>query len=123
MWKSFEQVLKLKRQVVSVIYRFQAKDWMWLRISARIKDIVAFLNPFNENVEYIIEYCTNTHAKLFHPNNDGQTESEAIPAYGQLALDHSRQRHFARDPLYSAYHMMQNSADSKDNRKMTDLIE
>lgn len=95
---------------------------MWLRIS-RIKDIVAFLNPFNENVEYIIEYCTNTHAKLFHPNNDGQTESEAIPAYGQLALDHSLQRHFARDPLYSAYHMMQNSANSKDNRKMTDLIE
>jgi len=51
-------VLKLKGQVVSVMYRFRAKnrDWVWLRTSA-----FAFLNPFNEEVEYIV--CTNTHAK------------------------------------------------------------
>ncbi|KAL6432119.1 hypothetical protein ACFW04_006677 [Cataglyphis niger] len=100
MRESFEQVLKLKGQVVSVMYRFRAKnrDWVWLRTSA-----FAFLNPFNEDVEYIV--CTNTHA-----NNDGQTESEAVPAYGQPGLDYSLQRHPARDPLYSAHHMMQHPA-------------
>ncbi|XP_070171119.1 aryl hydrocarbon receptor nuclear translocator homolog isoform X1 [Polyergus mexicanus] len=105
MRESFEQVLKLKGQVVSVMYRFRAKnrDWVWLRTSA-----FAFLNPFNEDVEYIV--CTNTHAKSFHPSNDGQTESEAVPAYGQPGLDYSLQRHPARDPLYSAHHMMQHPA-------------
>ena len=51
-------VLKMKGQVVSVIYRFRAKnrDWVWLRTSA-----FAFLNPYNDDVEYIV--CTNTHAK------------------------------------------------------------
>lgn len=51
-------VLKLKGQVMTVMYRFRAKnrDWVWLRTSA-----FAFLNPFNEDVEYIV--CTNTHAK------------------------------------------------------------
>ena len=44
--------------MVSVIYRFRAKnrDWVWLRTSA-----FAFLNPYNDDVEYIV--CTNTHAK------------------------------------------------------------
>ncbi|XP_012063133.1 PREDICTED: aryl hydrocarbon receptor nuclear translocator homolog [Atta cephalotes] len=105
MRESFEQVLKLKGQVVSVMYRFRAKnrDWVWLRTSA-----FAFLNPFNEDIEYIV--CTNTHAKSFHPSSDGQTESEAVPAYGQPGLDYSLQRHPTRDPLYSAHHMMQHPA-------------
>ncbi|XP_011687128.1 PREDICTED: aryl hydrocarbon receptor nuclear translocator homolog isoform X2 [Wasmannia auropunctata] len=105
MRESFEQVLKLKGQVVSVMYRFRAKnrDWVWLRTSA-----FAFLNPFNEDVEYIV--CTNTHAKSFHPSSDGQTESEAVPAYGQPGLDYSLpSRHPTRDPLYS-HHMMQHPA-------------
>lgn len=40
------------------MYRFRAKnrDWVWLRTSA-----FAFLNPYNDDVEYIV--CTNTHAK------------------------------------------------------------
>lgn len=105
MRESFEQVLKLKGQVVSVMYRFRAKnrDWVWLRTSA-----FAFLNPFNEDVEYIV--CTNTHAKSFHHSSDGQTETEAVPAYGQPGLDYSLQRHPTRDPLYSAHHMMQHPA-------------
>ncbi|CAL7939030.1 unnamed protein product [Xylocopa violacea] len=99
MRESFEQVLKLKGQVVSMMYRFRAKnrDWVWLRTSA-----FAFLNPYNDEVEYIV--CTNTHA------NDGQTESEAVPAYGQPGLDYSLQRHPARDPLYSGHHMIQHPA-------------
>ncbi|KAG7206403.1 hypothetical protein KM043_003764 [Ampulex compressa] len=105
MRESFEQVLKLKGQVVSVMYRFRAKnrDWVWLRTSA-----FAFLNPFNDDVEYIV--CTNTHAKSFHPGSDGQTESEAVPAYGQPGLDYSLQRHPTRDPIYSGHHMMQHPA-------------
>ncbi|CAL7939024.1 unnamed protein product [Xylocopa violacea] len=105
MRESFEQVLKLKGQVVSMMYRFRAKnrDWVWLRTSA-----FAFLNPYNDEVEYIV--CTNTHAKSFHPGSDGQTESEAVPAYGQPGLDYSLQRHPARDPLYSGHHMIQHPA-------------
>ncbi|XP_011150739.1 aryl hydrocarbon receptor nuclear translocator homolog isoform X2 [Harpegnathos saltator] len=107
MRESFEQVLKLKGQVVSAMYRFRAKnrDWVWLRTSA-----FAFLNPFNEDIEYIV--CTNTHTKPgYHPSSDGQqTENEAVPAYPQPGLDYSLQRHPARDPLYSAHHMMQHPA-------------
>lgn len=58
MKESFEQVLKLKGQVMSVMYRFRSKsrDWVWLRTSA-----FAFLNPYTDEVEYIV--CTNTSAK------------------------------------------------------------
>lgn len=51
-------VLKLKGQVMSVMYRCRAKnrEWVWLRTSA-----FAFINPFSEDVEYIV--CTNTSAK------------------------------------------------------------
>lgn len=51
-------VLKLKGQVMSVMYRCRAKnrEWVWLRTSA-----FAFLNPYTDDVEYIV--CTNTSAK------------------------------------------------------------
>ncbi|KAG1683816.1 Aryl hydrocarbon receptor nuclear translocator [Nymphon striatum] len=54
----FEQVLKLKGQVMSVMYRIRAKngEWIWLRTSA-----FAFLNPYTEDIEYVV--CTNTLAK------------------------------------------------------------
>ncbi|CAG9817032.1 unnamed protein product [Phaedon cochleariae] len=66
---SFEQVLKLKGQVLSVMYRFRAKnrEWVWLRTSA-----FSFLNPYTDEVEYIV--CTNTTAKSLH------STSEAPPA-------------------------------------------
>lgn len=61
MKESFEQVLKLKGQVMSVMYRFRAKnrEWIWLRTSS-----FAFLNPYTNDVEYIV--CTNTSAKSLH---------------------------------------------------------
>ncbi|CAG2164382.1 unnamed protein product [Oppiella nova] len=64
MKESFEQVLKLKGQVMSVMYRFRAKncDWVWLRTSS-----FAFLNPYTNDVEYIV--CTNTSAKSLHHTN------------------------------------------------------
>ncbi|PRD27498.1 UNVERIFIED_CONTAM: tgo [Trichonephila clavipes] len=61
MKESFEQALKLKGQVLSVMYRCRAKnhDWVWLRTSS-----FAFLNPYTNEVEYIV--CTNTSAKSLH---------------------------------------------------------
>ncbi|GFY78432.1 aryl hydrocarbon receptor nuclear translocator homolog [Trichonephila inaurata madagascariensis] len=61
MKESFEQALKLKGQVLSVMYRFRAKshEWVWLRTSS-----FAFLNPYTNEVEYIV--CTNTSAKSLH---------------------------------------------------------
>lgn len=55
MRESFEQVLKQKGQMFSLMYRFRAKnrDWIWLRTQA-----YAFLNPFSDEVEYIV--CTNS---------------------------------------------------------------
>ena len=48
-------VLKLKGQVMSVMYRFQAKsqEWVWLRTSS-----FSFQNPYTDEVEYIV--CTNS---------------------------------------------------------------
>ncbi|XP_035220110.1 aryl hydrocarbon receptor nuclear translocator homolog isoform X2 [Stegodyphus dumicola] len=65
MKESFEQVLKLKGQVMSVMYRFRAKnrEWIWLRTSS-----FAFLNPYTNDVEYIV--CTNTSAKSLHHQQD-----------------------------------------------------
>ncbi|GJQ68519.1 putative PAS domain protein, partial [Trypoxylus dichotomus] len=95
---SFEQVLKLKGQVLSVMYRFRAKnrEWVWLRTSA-----YAFLNPYTDDVEYIV--CTNTTAKSLHTTGE-QPPAEAPEqvTYQQPGLDYSLQR---RDPgLYT--HML-----------------
>lgn len=51
-------VLKMKGQVMSVMYRLRAKnrEWLWLRTSS-----FAFLNPYTNDVEYVV--CTNTSAK------------------------------------------------------------
>ncbi|XP_043935979.1 aryl hydrocarbon receptor nuclear translocator isoform X3 [Protopterus annectens] len=55
---SFQDLLKLKGQVLSVMYRFRSKnrDWMWMRTSS-----FTFQNPFSDEIEYII--CTNTNVK------------------------------------------------------------
>jgi len=81
---SFEQVLKLKGQVLSVMYRFRAKnrEWVWLRTSA-----FAFLNPFTDGVEYIV--CTNSTAKSMHPG--GETAPETAEVY-QPGIDYRIQR-------------------------------
>ncbi|XP_005946712.1 aryl hydrocarbon receptor nuclear translocator isoform X4 [Haplochromis burtoni] len=51
---SFQQVVKLKGQVLSVMFRFRTKsrEFIWMRTSS-----FTFQNPFSEEIEYII--CTN----------------------------------------------------------------
>jgi len=51
-------VLKMKGQVMSIIYRFRAaktNEWLWLKTCS-----MSFQNPYTEEVEYIV--CTNTMA-------------------------------------------------------------
>uniref|UniRef100_A0A667XD66 Aryl hydrocarbon receptor nuclear translocator n=1 Tax=Myripristis murdjan TaxID=586833 RepID=A0A667XD66_9TELE len=57
---SFQQVVKLKGQVLSVMFRFRSKtrEWIWMRTSS-----FTFQNPFSEEIEYII--CTNANVKQF----------------------------------------------------------
>ncbi|KAK3096971.1 hypothetical protein FSP39_005278 [Pinctada imbricata] len=56
--ETFDQVLKLKGQVMSMMYRFRASnhEYVWLRTSS-----FSFQNPYTDEVEYIV--CTNTSAK------------------------------------------------------------
>lgn len=91
---SFEQVLKLKGQVLSVMYRFRAKnrEWVWLRTSA-----FSFLNPYTDDVEYIV--CTNTTAKSLHSTGEGNAEPTTDQQVNyqqqqqqQPGLDYSLQR-------------------------------
>jgi len=55
---SFDQVIKMKGQVFTFMYRFRAKngEWMWVRTSA-----FTFVNPYTDEIEYIV--CTNSLAK------------------------------------------------------------
>ncbi|KTF87651.1 hypothetical protein cypCar_00023869, partial [Cyprinus carpio] len=52
------QVVKLRGQVLSVMFRFRSKsrEWIWMRTSS-----FTFQNPFSEEIEYII--CTNANVK------------------------------------------------------------
>ncbi|KAM9092121.1 aryl hydrocarbon receptor nuclear translocator 2 isoform 4-T4 [Megaptera novaeangliae] len=56
--ESFQQVVKLKGQVLSVMYRFRTKnrEWVLIRTSS-----FTFQNPYSDEIEYII--CTNTNVK------------------------------------------------------------
>lgn len=58
MKETFDQVLKLKGQMMSVVYRFCAKnrEWVWLRTSS-----LCFQNPYTDEIEYIV--CTNSCAR------------------------------------------------------------
>lgn len=61
MKESFDQVLKQKGQMFSLLYRARAKnaEYVWLRTQA-----YAFLNPYIDEVEYIV--CTNSSRKTMH---------------------------------------------------------
>ncbi|XP_053822743.1 aryl hydrocarbon receptor nuclear translocator isoform X7 [Vidua chalybeata] len=81
---SFQQVVKLKGQVLSVMFRFRSKnrEWLWMRTSS-----FTFQNPYSDEIEYII--CTNTNVK-----NSSQESRPALansmprPQLGQsLPLD------------------------------------
>ncbi|XP_051779029.1 aryl hydrocarbon receptor nuclear translocator-like isoform X2 [Erpetoichthys calabaricus] len=83
---SFQQVMKLKGQVLSVMFRFRAKnqDWIWIRTSS-----FTFQNPFSEEIEYII--CTNSNVKA--PNQDSH------PALSSTSMQKPQLNQIANLPL------------------------
>ncbi|XP_077295300.1 aryl hydrocarbon receptor nuclear translocator homolog tgo isoform X3 [Arctopsyche grandis] len=98
MKENFEQVLKLKGQVISLMYRFRAKnrEWVWLRTSA-----FAFINPYTDDVEYIV--CTNTTAKSIQSDSGGSAGVDANAGPIGAGYDYSlAQRH--RDTPSGLYH-------------------
>ncbi|XP_070690814.1 aryl hydrocarbon receptor nuclear translocator isoform X3 [Pempheris klunzingeri] len=66
---SFQQVVKLKGQVLSVMFRFRPKsrEWIWMRTSS-----FTFQNPFSEEIEYII--CTNVNVKQLQQQQQAELE-------------------------------------------------
>uniref|UniRef100_A0A8C4S3F6 Aryl hydrocarbon receptor nuclear translocator n=1 Tax=Erpetoichthys calabaricus TaxID=27687 RepID=A0A8C4S3F6_ERPCA len=70
---SFQQVMKLKGQVLSVMFRFRTKnqDWIWIRTSS-----FTFQNPFSEEIEYII--CTNSNVKANNPSATGPEHGKTL---------------------------------------------
>ncbi|XP_068270375.1 aryl hydrocarbon receptor nuclear translocator isoform X7 [Nyctibius grandis] len=81
---SFQQVVKLKGQVLSVMFRFRSKnrEWLWMRTSS-----FTFQNPYSDEIEYII--CTNTNVKQQQPPQ--QTELEVVPGRESLSgYEHSQ---------------------------------
>ncbi|XP_041094811.1 aryl hydrocarbon receptor nuclear translocator-like isoform X2 [Polyodon spathula] len=91
---SFQQVIKLKGQVLSVMFRFRSKsrEWIWMRTSS-----FAFQNPFSEEIEYII--CTNTNVKA--PSQESRpplpSPSAQIPHLGQTASRQLQQQQQAAE--------------------------
>lgn len=71
--------MKLKGQVLSVMFRFRSKnrEWLWMRTSS-----FTFQNPYSDEIEYII--CTNTNVKYVHgndlPTTSGSTRTRWDPA-------------------------------------------
>ncbi|KAG5856395.1 hypothetical protein ANANG_G00007520 [Anguilla anguilla] len=107
---SFQQVLKLKGQVLSVMFRFQSKsrEWIWMRTSS-----FTFQNPFSEEIEYII--CTNANVKQLQQQ---QAELEAggsreamyessqvtlpqVPVQAVTAAGPDHSKPLERDPRFS----------------------
>ncbi|XP_014239880.1 aryl hydrocarbon receptor nuclear translocator homolog isoform X3 [Cimex lectularius] len=97
MKESFEQVVKLKGQVMSVMYRFRTKnrDWLWLRTSA-----FAFLNPYTDEVEYIV--CTNTTAKSLQTGPENEAPQPENVNY-QPGVDYSLQRYSTHIPQHNLH--------------------
>lgn len=96
MKESFEQVLKQKGQMFSLMYRFRAKnrEWIWLRTQA-----YAFLNPFSDEVEYIV--CTNSSGKSLNTGQENTTP-EHDQVYQAPGIDYSLQAGVRRDPTATA---------------------
>uniref|UniRef100_A0A8B9RDP4 Aryl hydrocarbon receptor nuclear translocator n=1 Tax=Astyanax mexicanus TaxID=7994 RepID=A0A8B9RDP4_ASTMX len=80
---SLQQVVKLRGQVLSVMFRFRAKsrEWIWMRTSS-----FTFQNPYSEEIEYII--CTNANVKT---PPMAQQIAQPPPSAGQLLAHMSRQ--------------------------------
>uniref|UniRef100_A0AC11CGW1 Aryl hydrocarbon receptor nuclear translocator 2 n=1 Tax=Ovis aries TaxID=9940 RepID=A0AC11CGW1_SHEEP len=80
--ESFQQVVKLKGQVLSVMYRFRTKnrEWVLIRTSS-----FTFQNPYSDEIEYII--CTNTNVKQLQQQ---QAELEVHQRDGLSSYDLSQ---------------------------------
>ncbi|XP_077062985.1 aryl hydrocarbon receptor nuclear translocator isoform X5 [Siphateles boraxobius] len=79
---SFQQVVKLRGQVLSVMFRFQSKsrEWIWMRMSS-----FTFQNPFSEEIEYIIS--TNANVKQLQQQElDGGIGRDAAYDTSQVTL-------------------------------------
>ncbi|XP_066538620.1 aryl hydrocarbon receptor nuclear translocator isoform X3 [Hoplias malabaricus] len=81
---SLQQVVKLRGQVLSVMFRFRAKsrEWIWMRTSS-----FTFQNPYSEEIEYII--CTNANVKQLQQQQaelEGGSGREDMYEAGQVAL-------------------------------------
>ncbi|KAJ7396843.1 Aryl hydrocarbon receptor nuclear translocator 2 [Pitangus sulphuratus] len=76
------KVVKLKGQVLSVMYRFRTKnrEWMLIRTSS-----FTFQNPYSDEIEYII--CTNTNVKQLQQQ---QAELEVHQRDGLSSYDLSQ---------------------------------
>lgn len=75
----FDQAVNLRGQIVTTVFRIRAEDNSWAQIKSQS---YAFLNPYSNDVEYIV--CTNT---LTNRNNSGiGTQSSSIlPERQQLS--------------------------------------
>ncbi|XP_072405097.1 aryl hydrocarbon receptor nuclear translocator-like isoform X2 [Chiloscyllium punctatum] len=75
---SFQQVVTLKGQVLSVMFRFQTKsrEWVVIRTSS-----FTFQNPYSDDIEYIV--CTNTNVKHLQ-------QPAAIAGQEDLSYEHSQ---------------------------------
>lgn len=71
MRENFDQVVNLRGQVVSVLFRFRTKDNDWAQLKTQS---YAFLNPYTNDVEYII--CTNSLANRSGINTQAGVLSE-----------------------------------------------
>ncbi|XP_024905886.1 aryl hydrocarbon receptor nuclear translocator 2 isoform X7 [Pteropus alecto] len=80
--ESFQQVVKLKGQVLSVMYRFRTKsrEWLLIRTSS-----FTFQNPYSDEIEYVI--CTNTNVKQLQQQ---QAELEVHQRDGLSSYDLSQ---------------------------------
>uniref|UniRef100_A0A8B9KGH5 Aryl hydrocarbon receptor nuclear translocator n=1 Tax=Astyanax mexicanus TaxID=7994 RepID=A0A8B9KGH5_ASTMX len=81
---SLQQVVKLRGQVLSVMFRFRAKsrEWIWMRTSS-----FTFQNPYSEEIEYII--CTNANVKQLQQQQaelDGGAGRDDIFEAGPVSL-------------------------------------
>uniref|UniRef100_A0A672QD89 Aryl hydrocarbon receptor nuclear translocator-like n=1 Tax=Sinocyclocheilus grahami TaxID=75366 RepID=A0A672QD89_SINGR len=94
---SLQQVVKLRGQVLSVMFRFRSKshEWIWMRTSS-----FTFQNPFSEEIEYII--CTNANVKLvLKCITRSQTDFTAKGVCFDILLSDARQNQDSLSPLSS----------------------
>ncbi|XP_069796311.1 aryl hydrocarbon receptor nuclear translocator-like isoform X4 [Narcine bancroftii] len=97
---SFQQVITLKGQVLSVMFRFQTKsrDWVVIRTSC-----FTFQNPYSDDIEYIV--CTNTNVKHLQQTPALTGQEEMTYDHGQVSVQAPASEHTKpmnkTEPLYS----------------------